>query len=621
MAVRFAPDGRVFVAEKSGRDQGLRRRQRPDAGTVYADLVHEGARLLGPRPARASRSTRSSRPGRPFVYALYTHDAAIGGTAPRWGDDCPTPPGANEDGCVVSGRLSKLSGGLGAGADRGLVPAVPEPLDRHGRVRRRRRALRGRGRRRELQLRRLRPGRDTRQPVRRPARGGTISPPTAEGGALRSQDARTSGDPQTLDGSIIRVNPDTGAAMPDNPNASSCDPNAAPDHRLRPAQPVPLHVPARARATSTSATWAGTPGRRSTGCPARRRRSRTSAGPATRAAGRQTSYDGLNVNICENLYAAGAGAVTAPLYTYNHSAKVSTESCPTGGSSLSGMEFYDGGTFPSQYNGALFFADYSRSCIWVMFPGADGVPDPATRQPFVTDAGGPVDLQVGPGGDLFYVDAEQRHDPADPRDLEQPRADRPTPARRPRAAPTPLQVSFNASTSSRPRRRHAHLRLGPGRRRRRTTTRPPRSPTFTYTQAGTYTARLRVTDPGGLSGTDSVTITAGTPPTATISTPTAGTTWRVGRRDLVLGLGHAGRRRQRPGQRAQLVDRDRTTARRSCPTSCHEHVVQTVTGPSGQFTAPNHDYPAVSRAEAHRHGRRRSQQHASPGGSTRRRST
>ena len=60
------------------------------------------------------------------------------------------------------------------------------------------------------------------------------------------------------------------------------------------------------------------------------------------------------------------------------------------------MDFYDGGTFPSQYNGALFFADYSRSCIWVMFPDANGVPDPATRQPFVTDAGGPVDLQVGP---------------------------------------------------------------------------------------------------------------------------------------------------------------------------------------------------------------------------------
>ena len=53
-------------------------------------------------------------PTTPYVYVLYTHDAAIGGTAPRWGtpgvlsDPCPNPPGANGDGCVVSGRLSRL---------------------------------------------------------------------------------------------------------------------------------------------------------------------------------------------------------------------------------------------------------------------------------------------------------------------------------------------------------------------------------------------------------------------------------------------------------------------------------------------------------------------------------
>jgi hypothetical protein len=40
-------------------------------------------------------------PADPFVYVLYTHDAPIGGTAPRWGtagvtsDPCPNPPGGN----------------------------------------------------------------------------------------------------------------------------------------------------------------------------------------------------------------------------------------------------------------------------------------------------------------------------------------------------------------------------------------------------------------------------------------------------------------------------------------------------------------------------------------------
>ncbi len=66
--------------------------------TVFADLrtkVHAfwDRGLLGlelsPQLPDATRT----------VYVLYTHDAAIGGTAPRWGtagassDGCPTPPG------------------------------------------------------------------------------------------------------------------------------------------------------------------------------------------------------------------------------------------------------------------------------------------------------------------------------------------------------------------------------------------------------------------------------------------------------------------------------------------------------------------------------------------------
>ena len=51
----------------------------------------------------------------------------------------------------------------------------------------------------------------------------------------------------------------------------------------------------------------------------------------------------------------------------------------------------------------MFFADYTRSCIWVMLEN-NGQPDPATRQTFVDDATGVVDLEIGPGGDLFYVD-------------------------------------------------------------------------------------------------------------------------------------------------------------------------------------------------------------------------
>jgi hypothetical protein len=39
-----------------------------------------------------------------------------------------------------------------------------------------------------------------------------------------------------------------------------------------------------------------------------------------------------------------------------------------------------------------------------MLPGLDGVPDPARIRTFAAGAANPVQLQIGPGGDLFYAD-------------------------------------------------------------------------------------------------------------------------------------------------------------------------------------------------------------------------
>ncbi len=117
--VRFSPDGRVFVAEKSGLIKVFDSLSDTTA-TTFADLrtkVHNfwDRGLLG-------MALDPSFPAKPFVYVSYTHDAAIGGTAPRWGDTCPTPPGATEDGCVVSGRLSRLTAdGNQAGPEQVLI--------------------------------------------------------------------------------------------------------------------------------------------------------------------------------------------------------------------------------------------------------------------------------------------------------------------------------------------------------------------------------------------------------------------------------------------------------------------------------------------------------------------
>ncbi len=86
--------------------------------------------------------------------------------------------------------------------------------------------------------------------------------------------------------------------------------------------------------------------------------------------------------------------------------------CRTGSSSITGMTFYRGGSYPAAYNGALFFGDHSRNEIWAMMPGTNGLPDPGQRQCLVcvdstgAGAGHPVDLEIGPNGDLFYVNMD-----------------------------------------------------------------------------------------------------------------------------------------------------------------------------------------------------------------------
>jgi glucose/arabinose dehydrogenase len=409
--VRFSPDGRVFVAEKSGLVKVFDGLADPSPST-YADLrtkVHNfwDRGLLG-------MALDPQFPADPFVYVLYTHDAAIGATAPRWGtpgatsDPCPNPPGATGDGCVVSGRLSRLNaagtetvliedwcqqypshstGSLAFGADGALYVSGGDGASfnfvdygQDGNP--------------------LNPCGDPPGTV-----GSVLSPPTAEGGALRSQDLRTSGDPVSLDGAILRVDPATGAGLPDNPLAASSDANARRivAHGLR----NPFRINVR---PGTNEVWAGDVGWSTW---EEINRLAVPAGPGVEnfgwpcyeGQGRQSGYDGANLNICENLYAAGAGAIQAPLYSYNHSAKVVPgETCPTGSSSIAGLAFYHGGPYPPQYDGALFFADYSRDCIWAMFPAGNGLPSPANIITFVAPAANPVALEIGPGGDLFYPD-------------------------------------------------------------------------------------------------------------------------------------------------------------------------------------------------------------------------
>jgi PKD repeat protein/glucose/arabinose dehydrogenase len=600
--IQFASDGRVFVAEKSGLIK-IFDSLADTTPTTFADLrtnVHNfwDRGLLG-------MALHPNFPATPYVYVLYTYDAAIGGTAPRWGtpgatsDGCPTPPGPTGDGCIVSGRLSRLqaAGNVMTGSENVLIEDWCQQYPSHSIG-----AL-GFGADGALYVSGgdgasfnfVDYGQDgsPTNPCGDPpfAPGGIMTPPFAEGGALRSQDLRTTGDPASLDGAILRVDPNTGAAMPSNPLAASADPN------VRRIIAYGLRNPFRfTHRPGTSEVWLGDVGwndwEELNRIPDPGDSVVENFGwPCYEGPGRQPGYDSANLNICESLYGE-AGAVTGPFHRYRHIDKVvPNEVCPSGGSSVAGLafQFYTGGPYPPEYDDALFFADYSRDCIWVMQTGGGLLPNPSNIKTFVGGAANPVDLRIGPGGDLFYVD----FDGGTIRRVSFTAENQPPTAvasATPTSGAAPLTVSFDGTGSSDPdgdALSYAWDLDGDGAYDDSTSA----TATHTYTSQGVYTASLRVTDSRGASGTASVTINVGnTPPTATIISPAAGTTWAVG--DLIQFAGGANDAQDGPLPASALSWR-LILHHGSCPSDCHTHPLQTFDGVAGgSFTAPDHQYPS-----------------------------
>ncbi len=593
--VRFAPDGRVFVAEKSGIIKVFDSLF-DTSPTVFADLrtnVHDfwDRGLLG-------MVLDPGFPDEPYVYVLYTYDHILGDTAPapRWGDQCPSVPGATGDGCVVSGRLSRLeaAGSSMTGGEQVLIEDWCQQYPSHS-------------------IGSLEFGDDGAlyvsagdgasfnwadygqdgspvNPCGDPPAGvgGAQTSPTAEGGALRSQDVRTTGDPTGLDGAVLRVDKTTGAGAAGNPFATSPSQNAR--RIVGYGYRNPFRIAIR---PGTNEVWAGDVGWSTW---EELNRLVTPADgtadnfgwPCYEGAGRQGSYDSLNLNLCESLYLAGSNAVVAPYYTYRHTDSiVSGEACSNGqGSSTVGMAFYRGGAYPDTYDGALFFADYSRDCLWVMMAGADGLPDPASRANFVTPAANPVHLEIGPAGDLFYVDFTG----GTIRRIQYFASNQPPTASftvSQSSGPTPLEVTFDGTGSSDPdgdALTYAWDLDGDGAfddASGATTTR-------IYGSDGNVSVRLQVTDPSGASHVSpATTIAVGNdPPTAFIDSATE--PWSVGQSIAFSG---------------QATDPEEGTLAASrlswqvvlmhCPQDCHEHPLQTFTGvASGSFAAPDHEYPA-----------------------------
>ena len=557
---RFAPDGEVFVAAQNGAVKVF-----PNVAskrhTLVVNLGEGGTEEVVNEDDRGllGMAVDPGYPSKPYVYLLFTYNAPPGLTAPFWKPEpvgaelhpCPTPPGAEVDGCTVSGRLVRITidqtthsmvpgsetalikddwcqqftshsvgdlqfgpeGALyvsaGAGGDwkqadygqlGGTLPNAQEPVTPENSCGDPVKETPGAGY----------PGLDQNAPS--PA-----TPTEAEGGMLRSQSfRRPTIQPATLDGTIARVDPATGLPLPNNPNISSSDL----DRRRIVA--YGLRQPFRFvfRPEHEHEVWVGDVGQNT--WEEINSAENILAGSTPNFGwpcfeGKEPEPDAYGGFFTKSDLCKSVGTVTEPVYAYNHEAAVVPgDECPKEsnvGSAITAIGFQYGGPYPSTYEHALFFGDYARDCMWAMLPNpVTGLPDPSKLQLVFNgninpsaplDAGSPVDLEVGPDKNLYYVnrnfgELRRLSDTTFPTAVAT--ADRPT-------GVGPLTVTFSADESQAPDPNPTYQwEFGDG-----SSSGEADPPPHMYASPGAYTATLKVTDTNVHFDTTSILITVDRP--------------------------------------------------------------------------------------------------------------
>ncbi len=617
IAVSFSSDGRVFVAEKPGRVLVYEDLE-DDVPEIFADLRTEvydsGDRgLMG-------MELDPEFPDRPYVYVLYTYDHLLGEAdpAPKWGepddsgDDCPKPESADVNACPVSGRLVRLEAGGPSGNQAvdevELVEDWCQQFSSHSVG--------------DIQFDAVgnlyASGGDGASPFNTdygqfgwPQKnqcgdpptgiGGTQTVPTGEGGALRSQDAFTPNplglttDPTGLDGTVIRVDPDTGEGVPGNPMFDSLDANERRIVAYGLRNPFRFAVDAGGDELYIA----------NVGWQEFEEINRFAVDPAApfnfgwpcyEGPLRHFMYDGLDLDLCEALYEQ-EDTVSPPFYAYHYDGRVyADDPCPSdSGSAVSGITVYRDDAFPAAYDGALFFADSVRGCIYAMLPDEHGNPDPSQVTVFLADGGvyPGVDVEVGPDGNLYYV---RIFDGAVHRISYDPGAPLAELTATPRFGEAdPLEVELDASGSSDPDGESLDFAWdldGNG----SFGTVGGEERTEDFAGPGPRRVAVRVEDESGKSSVAQVFVHPGnTPPDPEIDTPLAGLEWSVGEEIEFAGSAE-------DDQDGDVPTPDLHWKARvlHCPTlaNCHAHPLQVFSAvDEGSFLAPEHDYPAKLEVE------------------------
>jgi glucose/arabinose dehydrogenase len=353
-------------------------------------------------------------------------------------------------------------------------------------------------------------------------------------------------DLDTLNGKILRVDPNTGLGAPDNPFSgiwSSPERNRVWAYGLR----NPFRFVFE---PGTTTIYAGD-------------------------VGFQTYEElnritpGLNYGwpLQEGPNAPGAQGVENPLFAYARTENRNPDF--DGCSTIIGGDFVGGGNFPSTFAGAYFFADYTCQRIWYFLPGSDPLL-------FAREAGNPVHLAFGPDGLLYYTDILANA----LRRIRHTTGNRPPTASAdatPRTGAIPMEVQFDSAGSFDPDGDALRYRwdFGDG------TTSTEAAPRHVYVAAEPVTVTLAVADTqGATSNAVPLTLWPGnTLPTATIQAPLDGARVRAGTTIILRGEG-------RDAEDGVLNGEALSWEAILHHGTSHTHLWNTATGEEARFTMP-----------------------------------
>lgn len=574
-SIALSPDGRMYVGERSGRiwtydTIGGRARLLVDLADRVTTMYDRSLSGLELDPAFDA--------GRPYLYAVYSYDAPPGGTHPTWTDDCIFSGFGNDGVCgVTTGQVMRIEiePDNTASSQHVLLTEWCQQFGGHS-----------------VNDAKFGPegalyvsggeGANFYEPDSGQFGGNPCGDPPGQGGMLRAQSfRRAAGSPVSLGGSVVRIDPDTGAAWPTNPAAGDPDANRSRIVAYGFRNPYRLDIDqSTGQVGVADVGWgryeeldlfdpsAGTVPNFGWPC---------HEGPAVQPVVADAGFE-----MCESLAPAD---VELPAFAYSHQDPLGA-GCSSGGTSITGIASVRSGTYPAPFDDGMFMGDYSRQCVFFLPRTPTGY-DFENRLSIVRNIAA-VELEFGPDGNLYMVDIlnglVRRLVPTgtNSRPVASISAD-------PDSGPTPLSVAFSAAGSTDPDGDSLTYAwdlsgdgvfddaVGP-------------SADWTYQQPGTYDVAVRVTDPGGASDVAGTTVTVGnTRPTASIQLPTPGE-YSPGTMVPFAGTGSDPEDGTLPPSAFTWTF---TILHCDAPESCHNHDVGTLSGQSsGEFEMPQHARPS-----------------------------